>query len=166
MKYLNLVMMMLMMTSCYTSQKAKKDLFKIKDTHPEVLLKYIHENYPCITSKVDTFVSFDTSYEFIEIQCPEIQNSQVIDTCYLTNYVKSVKVVKKKVAVPEKTYTIYRFIRDSAEIGQCELLLKFATDDKNKLINKLDKKTTFIWLFLVLFLLSAIINILFITTKK
>ena len=110
--------------SCMTTEKAEKKLNKIYNKKPVAVADFARTKFPCITTSVDTL--FDTAYDFIEVQCPE-QAAGKIDTLYITKS-GSIKVLTKQkiVALPQKTVTITKYIKDSADIfiKQNEILCK------------------------------------------
>ena len=79
--------------------KALKGLKKANYKHPEVVAEFTRQLFPCINVRVDTLIKVDTSYEFIEIACPDVQND--IDTTIITKH-NPIKYITKRVAIPSK----------------------------------------------------------------
>ena len=154
MKYLILVLTTIMIWSCNPSKK----LDKLNAKHPELLAKFCRDTFPCVISKVDTITSFDTNY--ITIECP---GYEVKDTILIRKYLKGSAVLK----YVNKTNTIIKTIKDSAEIRACELELmdvnKKLIESKalnNKLQNKVSAKNRFISWLIIAVLCAIIGNIL------
>ena len=95
MKKLLMIVVTIMMSSCYSSNKADKQINKAYENYPETVAAFARDKFPCKETGVDTVIS--TEYDFIEIKCPDSsEQSQVIDTIYLTKPTKP------------KTYIIYK----------------------------------------------------------
>jgi hypothetical protein len=154
MKYLTLALITMAIWSCNPSQK----LDKINAKHPELLAKFCRDTFPCVLSKVDTFTSFDTNY--LTIECPDYKAK---DTILITKYLKGSAVLKYL----NKTNTIIKTIRDSAEIVYCNLELialnkKCAQyiEDNRILSNKVTTKNRWLMWLIIALLCSIIGNIL------
>jgi hypothetical protein len=153
---------MMLMSSCYTPNKALKDLKKANNKYPDIASNFLRLKYPCIFSK-DTIVINDTSYEFIEIQCPE---DTKIDTVSILN---NPKVDKSR---PYKIFKVYSPIKtkiikveDSSKIFNLSEELLQCLVDKKELSSKLDKKKRYSNYFLFGLILSVILNALLIYKK-
>jgi hypothetical protein len=145
------------MTAIWSCNPSKK-LDKLNKKHPLLLANFCKDTFPCVVSKVDTITSFDTNY--ITIECP---GYEVKDTILITNYLKGSAVLK----YVDKTNTIIKTIKDSAEIRACELELidvnKKLNESKalnNKLQNKVSAKNRFISWLIIAVLCAIIGNIL------
>jgi len=154
MKYLILALTTIAIWSCNPSKK----LDKLNAKHPELLAKFCRDTFPCVLSKVDTITSFDTNY--ITIECPGYEAK---DTLLITKYLKGSAVLKYL----DKTNTIIKTIKDSAEIRACELELKSVNKKLNeskelntKLQNKVTAKNRFITWLIIAVLCAIIGNIL------
>ena len=171
-KYLMIIQTILLTISlfgCYTTNKSQKALNKAYKRYPYEVATFTREKFPCIVTEADTVYQYDTSYDFIEVLCPE-QQDQANDTVYLTKNVKSVlqKTKYKTIALPEKTktITIVQKVEDSAKI------LIMATDNKNcadkvqKLSDKISLKNKWIISFLILLLISLFFNFLQFTGRS
>ena len=171
-KYLTIIQTILLTISlfgCYTPNKSQKALNKAYNHFPSELATFTRDKFPCIVTDADTVYQYDTSYDFIEVLCPD-QQDQGNDTTYLTKNVKSVlqKTKYKTIGLPEKTktITIVQKVEDSAKI------LIMATDNKNcadkvqKLTDKITSKNKWIISFLILFLISLIFNLLQFTGRS
>jgi hypothetical protein len=156
MKFLILALATITIWSCNPSKK----LDKLNAKHPELLAKFCKDTFPCVTSKVETFTSFDTNY--LTIECPDYKAK---DTILITKYLKGSAVLKYL----NKTNTIIKTIRDSAEIRSCELELITCNNKCNDLLqqnNKLQNKVTaknrwLMWLIIAL-LCSILCNVILI----
>jgi hypothetical protein len=150
--------------SCNPSAK----LDKLNAKHPELLAKFCRDTFPCVTSKVETFTSFDTNY--VRINCAEYNyDSAFVDTIWLTHSKTQLIKGDAVLEVLTKTNTIIKTIRDSAEIRSCELELISVNNKCNDLLqqnNKLQNKVTaknrwLMWLIIAL-LCSILCNVILI----
>jgi hypothetical protein len=156
MKYLILALTTITTLSCNPSKKFDK----LNKKHPELLANFCRDTFPCVISKVDTITNFDTNYVIIE--CPDYSAK---DTILITRD----KIIKGSAILKyvNKTNTIIKTIKDSAEIKSCELELK-AVNKKliesnalnNKLHNKVTAKNRWISWLIILVLCAIIGNIL------
>jgi len=162
MKYLILLLTTMAIWSCNPSKK----LDKLNAKHPELLAKFCRDTFPCVTSKVETFTSFDTN--FIKINCAEYDyDSAFVDTIWLTH--SKTQLIDKPVYIATigKTNTITKTIRDSAQIKSCELELiavnekcKELTSQNTKLQNKVTAKNRWITWLIIAFLCAIIGNLI------
>ena len=159
-----LMILTVLISSCYTPNKANKELKKAYKNYPEEVAQFTRDKFPCKETGVDTIVR--TEYDFIEIKCPDsLENGQVIDTIYLTKPTKPKTYIiykDKFVAIPSTTKIITKLVRDST----CEILLNKSVMDGRYSKEKCDRRGDYINWLLIAFCLSFIANILFITTKK
>jgi predicted nucleic acid-binding Zn ribbon protein len=155
---------MMAIWSCNPSKK----LDKLNAKHPELLAKFCRDTFPCVTSKIDTFTSFDTNY--VKINCAEYDyDSAFVDTVWLTHSKTQLIKGEAVLQVLTKTNTIIKTIRDSAEIRSCELELITCNNKCNDLLqqnNKLQNKVTaknrwLMWLIIAL-LCSILYNVILI----
>jgi len=157
-----LMILTVLISSCYTSNKANKDLNKAYENYPEAVATFARDKFPCKETGIDSIIR--TEYDFIEIKCPD-SSSQVIDTLYLTKPIKpkSYIIYKDKfVAIPSTTKIITKYIKDST----CEILLNKSVMDAKLSKEKCERRGDYINWLLVAFFLSFIVNVLFITTKR
>ena len=164
MKFLILALITTVIWSCNPSRK----LDKLNAKHPELLAKFCRDTFPCVTSKVETFTSFDTN--FIKINCAEYNyDSAFIDTIWLTH--SKTQLIDKPVyiATVGKTNTIIKTVRDSAEIVYCNLELialnkKCAQyiEDNRMLSNKVTTKNRWIMWLIIALLCSILCNVILI----
>jgi len=154
----------IMMSSCYTSNKANKDINKAYENYPETVAAFTRDKFPCKETDVDSVVK--TEYDFIEIKCPDqAEPVQVIDTLYLTKPArpKTYIVYKNKfVAIPTTTKIITKIVRDSS----CEILLKKSVETQQNYVRKNEKQADWIKWLLILLGISIISNILFAFNKR
>lgn len=155
---------MLMISGCYSSNKAKKDINKAYENYPEAVANFSHDKFPCKESSIDSIVK--TEYQYIEIKCPDqTEPVQVIDTLYLTkpSMPKTYIMYKDKfVAIPSTTKIITKVVRDSS----CEILLKKSVEGQQIYIGKNEKQANWIKWLLILLAISFIGNILFAFNKR
>ena len=158
MKYLILALTTITIWSCNPSRK----LDKLNAKHPQLLAKFCMDTFPCVTSKIDTVTRVE--YDFIEIQCPGINNVKN-DTIWLT---KNKTIKGPAVLVTQQQYkTITKVIKDSAAIRSCELELISCNNKCNdlleqnrKLQNKVTTKNRWIMWLIIAFLLTLIGNLI------
>jgi hypothetical protein len=137
-----------LLNSCYTPFKAQKDINKAYNHHPDVVAKFAQKEFPCIETSEN--IIHDTSYDFIEILCPN-DTTKVFDTVILTKIVKQKVNGTKIVKIPSETITIYRFIKDSAELKISEMRLQACSENGHKLQKNCDKNKEWIkWLLVII----------------
>jgi hypothetical protein len=155
------ILLIVLFASCYTPKNALQDVNKAHRKHPQVVARFCSNTFPCVTSRVDTLT--ETEVEYITLKCPD--DNYILDTIWITN----TKVVKGSAVIvnKNKTNTIIKTIRDSAEIVACELELialnnkcNQLTQDNILLKNKISVKNKWITWFLIAFLCAIIGNIL------
>jgi hypothetical protein len=160
MRYLLLIVLF---ASCYTSKDALRDVNKAQRKHPEVVARFCSDTFPCVTSRIDTLT--ETEVEYITLKCPD--DKYILDTIWLTNN----KVVKGSAVIvnKNKTNTIIKTIRDSAEIIACELeaialnnKCNQLTQDNQDLKDKVTAKNRWLMWLVIALLCSIIVNILLI----
>ena len=153
---------------CYTPKRANKALNKAYNKQPREVAAFTRDKFPCIETSIDTIYQFDTSYDFIEIECPD-QPVQVKDTIYLTKNGKT-KIVQtskdRTIALPQKTVTIIKKIEDSAKVAVLTIDNKDCAEKVQKLSNKITKRNYWILSLLVLLLISSFINFSQYTGKR
>jgi len=151
MRYFKLMIAAILLNSCYTANKAQKDIDKAYNHHPEVVAKFAQKEFPCIETSEK--IIHDTSYDFIEILCPN-DTTKVFDTVILTKFVKQKITGTKIVKIPSEIITIYRFIKDSAELKISELRLQQCSENGHELQKNCDKNKEWIkWLLVIIGLL-------------
>ena len=162
MKYLILLLTTITIWSCNPSKK----LDKLNAKHPELLAKFCRDTFPCVTSKVETFTSFDTNY--VRINCAEYDyDSAFVDTIWLTHSKTQLIEGDAVLQVLTKTNTITKTIRDSAQIKSYELELlelnkkcKELTSQNVKLQNKITAKNRWIMWLIIALLCSILCNVI------
>ena len=160
MKYLILLLTAVMILSCNPSKK----LDKLNAKHPELLAKFCKDTFPCVTSKIDTITMVE--YDFVEIQCPGYEDYH-IDTVWLNNNKTQIIDGPTVIVRQNKTNTIIKTIKDSAEIVYCNLELIEANkrcnqyiEDNRILKNKVTTKNRWIMWLIIAILCAIIGNIL------
>ena len=152
------ILLIILVSSCHTAKNALNKVKKADYYHPEVVAEYTRTKYPC--KLVDSIVKYDTSYDFVEIQCPDFVSSST-DTIYKivsSNIVKPkpIKVITTKIITKE----IVRDVIDSACYKEVEVYIQ-QNKDLSMTIN--DKNDWIKWLLIIL-CVSILIN--FIQSKK
>jgi len=149
-----------MILSCNPSKK----LDKLNAKHPELLAKFCKDTFPCVTSKIDTITMVE--YDFVEIQCPGYEDYH-IDTVWLNNNKTQIIDGPTVIVRQNKTNTIIKTIKDSAEIVYCNLELIEANkrcnqyiEDNRILKNKVTTKNRWIMWLIIAILCAIIGNIL------
>lgn len=162
--YLTIIMTLaiaLMISSCYTDKQAYQDMIRANDKYPQKVAEFTRAFYPCYDVR-DTTILHDTSYDFIEVQCPDVQLSK-IDTIWADKWrVKKVYGDKpmKFVSVPTITKVVNSYIRDSAEINLLEYRVERCTIDNIEYQRRLDKKGEWIKWLIILLAVSLLGNIM------
>lgn len=155
--------MSLILSSCYTEKKATKQLNKANDIHPAVVADFTRKHYPCIV-KGDTIFRTDTSYEFIEITCPEsVKNSDTV----IINNIKYVYKKGRTAYLPSPIVTKYVkiMVKDSAEVSLLEYRLNKCQEDKDNYFDKSESKGDWIKWLLIALGISALLNIILVIKK-
>jgi hypothetical protein len=147
-----------MIWSCNPSKK----LDKINAKHPELLAKFCKDTFPCVTSKIDTLI--ETEFQYVTVECPDYN---IKDTILITRD----KIIKGSAVLKyvNKTNTIIKTVRDSAEIVYCNLELialnkKCAQyiEDNRMLSNKVTAKNRWIMWLIIALLCSILCNVILI----
>lgn len=124
----------LILTGCYTPQKAQQQVDKANNKFPEIVAKLARDKYPCTDLlKPDTAVIWKDTVVYVD--CPDTSKAQEygpvrVDT---VNSVRTVvlpgKTIKVPVSIPVKTLYIDRWFEDSAK-------LKLASIERDKLLKE------------------------------
>lgn len=154
---------MISLASCYTQNKALKAVKKANFKHPEVVAEFTRQNYPCIDGRIDTLVKYDTSYEFIEIDCGDA--GPQVDTPIIMIQTKF-RYITKKVAIPSKTVYITKKVEDSAKISILTAQIANLKADNDKLSQTAAKRKIWLYSFLKALIVSILLNIFFIYRKN
>lgn len=149
-------------SGCYTEKKATNDIKKADEKHPKVVTDYLAKHYPCKSNVTE--VVHDTSYDFIEISCPDVpinNNSTGLDTVYIPIHgkPKTIEVIKNKIVrIPSETITITKLVKDSAEISSYKLKLADLQAKNEKLTATIAKREIWLkWALISLAILFLII---------
>ena len=156
-----LLFALVVLGSCYTPNKANKALNKANDKFPDVVAKFTRDKYPCITKSLDTTYKVDTTYEYVNVDCPDYTTPVIIrDT------IKSVTILPKtvtkqvRVAVPQRTQTINHYIEDSAKIKvMASENIKCSEDLKDK-TKQSTHRLKWIWWLVIALIISIFVNYL------
>lgn len=133
----------ILFTSCYTSDKAQKQVNKADSKYPEIVAKLARDKYPCTDLlKNDTAIVFKDSLVFVDIDCPDvIKSGTVIKTDTVNNVIT--KTIRVPVNVPVQTKYINRWYEDSAKLKLASVAINKAITANEKLQatnDKLNKK--------------------------
>lgn len=163
-RLLTILMPMALISSCYTPNKADRDLNKANEVYPEKVAAFAREKFPCKETGIDTVVR--TEYDFIEIKCPDLpEQTTTIDTIYLTKPARPKTYILYKdkfVGLPTTTKIVTKIIRDSS----CEILLRKCELSQQKYVGKNEKQAEWIKWLLIALGISVIGNILFAFSKR
>lgn len=160
-----MTLMLIWFCSCYTPNKAKKDIDKAYKHHPNEVAKFAADKYPCKDGIIQ--VVHDTSYDFIEIACPDGINDTIYkrDTVTITQKIKgkTIEVQKVKVLkIPSDKVIITKYVKDSAQLAVLYGKIKSLEDDKIKLSYQCEKRQESIkWLLIALAVCLLIITATF-----
>lgn len=157
-----MTMAMISLVSCYTQNKALKSLKKANYKHPEVVADFTRQNYPCIDGSIDTIIRYDTSYEFIEVNCNDAGDLPNIDT---NGVVTKFRYITKKVMIPSKTIYITKKVEDSAKISVLTAQIGELKAENDKLSQSATKRKIWLYSFLKALIVSVLLNIFFIYSK-
>lgn len=132
-----LVLLISVLTGCYTEQKATKQAVKAIDNYPLKMLPIFRGKYPCVDlNKADTvIVNTDTT---IWVYCPDtIPASQyfTLHDTLIREVQMPARVIKVPVTLPIKTITIVKEIEDLSRVVEMDIKL---TESQNK-IDQLQK---------------------------
>lgn len=157
-----MTMAMISLVSCYTQNKALKAVKKANFKHPEVVADFTRQNYPCIDGRIDTVVKYDTSYEFIEVNCNDAGDLPDMAT---NGVVTKFRYITKKVMIPSKTIYITKKIEDSAKISILTAQIADLKADNDKVSQTAAKRKTWLYSFLKALIVSVLLNAFFIYSK-
>ena len=155
------------LSSCFTSHKADKELKAIQDKYPEKVAEYARSKYPCVT--VDSSVQIITQDSVVYIDCPDY-NPPAQEYGRDTVVIKvpgETKVIRVPVHVPIQYITKTITIRDMADSFH---YAKLHAADLTK-IGNLEKynsrKKTWLWVLgSISLLLLLILGFIFLSITK
>lgn len=161
-KYLCLALA-LCLGSCskYNDQDALRQLMKAEALKPKLTADFVMQHFPC-TQKTDTLVQTHTDYKYIDVVCPPVDSSSLLDTIYLDKIkvVTKTNVVKRTIALPSKTITITKYFEDSAKIKSLTIANSQTQAELKKCGEKKDKSSSLnLWLIICL-CCSIILNLI------
>jgi len=158
------IAIILLLTGCMTSERAKRKLDKIEKDYPELVSEICAVEYPCIPRKADTVLR--TEYDFIEVECPDgqipVTSRDSTDTVYIIKY--NERRITKEVRIPCESKVITQYLEDTAKVA--ELSNRLAESDKayQKAKKKAEKATRFNWILAIL--LALLILVLYLRGRK
>lgn len=157
------LMLILCLGSCskYTPDEALKDLNKANDRQPKVTTDFVNDHFPCNT-KSDTIVQTKIDYKYIDVVCPPIDSSNLLDTIYLDKIkvVNKTSVIKRTIALPSKVITITKYFEDSAKIKSLSLANSQTKEEIKKCGDKKDKLSEWNKWLIICLACSVILNII------
>lgn len=131
MRYL---LILLLLQSCYTANKAIKQVDKANTHYPEVVAKIARDKYPCTDLlKPDTAVIWRDSVVIVD--CPDNRNDYFETVRTIRDTVN--RIIKVPVTVPVRIQTITKYFEDSAKLKLAALELSKFVKSNNDLTNKL-----------------------------
>lgn len=143
------LLMVLLLTACYGSRKANKQVGKALLYHPEIVAQIARNAFPCYNVNIDTI----TNDKLVYIDCPAALHDSVIIQGHDTIKLKFTKFVKVPYNLPQ--ITIYKSIEDSAKIKLLQDQVYRLTTNKNILTYKINNKNKVIkWLIIFIVTLS------------
>ncbi len=155
MKYLLII---LLLTGCYTQKKATEQVNKANDKYPAIVAKLARDKYPCKDLlKPDTTTIYQDSLVFVEIECPDVP-TEVIRVDTVNNVIT--RTVRVPVNMPVQIRTVTKWYEDSAQVYLLTKDLetaKFAntklTDENNSLSKKVARKSKENWIWRIIALI-------------
>lgn len=155
-------LLIMLFSSCYTSQKATQQVNKANDKFPEIVAKMARDKYPCTDLlKPDTSVIYQDSLVYID--CPDsITNGKdytdgkvIIKYDTINNVIT--RTVKVPVTVQSQTKYITKWFEDSSKLfilNQSNQVLQKNNDnlqsDKDKLTKKVANKNKELWIWRII----------------
>ena len=153
MRYYSLLIVLLL-SGCYSSKKAEKQVDKALLYHPEIVATIARNAFPCFNVKIDTI----TNDKLIYIDCPAAIHDSVIIKGRDTIKLNFTKFVKVPYSLPQ--ITIYKSIEDSAKIKLLQHQIYKLTTNENILTYKISNKNKVIK-YLIIFIVCLSIPFLF-----
>lgn len=161
---LQAVAVILLLTGCMTSEKAKRKLDKIEKDYPELVSEICAVEYPCIPRKADTILR--TEYDFIEVECPDgqlpITSRDSTDTVYIIKY--NERRVTKEIKIPCESKIITQYLEDTAKVAELSNRLAKSDEAYKVLKAKAQKSKRFNWILAAV--LALLILVLYLRRKK
>jgi hypothetical protein len=149
------LLIVLLLSACYNSKKAEKQVGKALYYHPEIVAKIARNAFPCYNVKIDTI----TKEKMIMVDCPEsdstiiyVRENAIHDTIHLTRNVK--------VPVKVQDIMLYTYYEDSAKIKLLQNQIYKLTTNENILTYKISNKNKVIK-YLIIFIVCLSIPFLF-----
>jgi len=143
------LLIVLLLSACYGSKKAEKQVGKALLYHPEIVATIARNAFPCYNVKIDTI----TNDKLIYIDCPAAIHDSVIIQGRDTIKLNFTKFVKVPYSLPQ--ITIYKSIEDSAKIKLLQDQVYRLTTNENILTYKISNKNKIIkWLIIFIVCLS------------
>jgi hypothetical protein len=152
MRYYSLLIVLLL-SACYSSKKAEKQVGKALLYYPEVVAKIARNAFPCKSGKIDTI----TKEKMLMVDCPESDSIIVYVNDFGYKTIHDTIRIKKTVKVPVKVQDImmYTYIEDSAKIKILQDQIYRLTNNENILTYRLTHKNRVIkWLIIISISLS------------
>jgi len=158
MKLIKYLLPIVLLSSCYTAQKATQQVNKADAKYPEIVAKLARDKYPCTDLlKPDTATIYRDSLVFID--CPEVvPNDYTIgktDTIRINGVIY--RTVKIPVNMPVKTVYVTKWYEDSAKLKLSAIDLQTQIKQVQKLqgendtlAGKLKTRTKLMWLFVII----------------
>lgn len=156
MKATLLILIIVCLSSCYTSQKAEQQVYKANDKYPEVVAKLARDKYPCTDLlKPDTTTIYQDSIVYID--CPETPPNtfEVVRIDTVNNVIT--RTVRVPVHMPVQIRTVTNWYEDSSKLFLSTQALNKATvantklsDNNDKLSKKVARKSKENWIWRII----------------
>jgi len=156
--------LILALAGCYTAEKAERKMAKAYRKQPKAVADFTRGKFPCIIGK-DTILRVDTTYDFIEILCPDnpIDGDTIyVDVAgpvqYLAGPIKYMPGKTQYVKTPTITKTVTKYVKDSAEIYLLSQNIKDCQAEQIKAENQAKNRLYWVWWLFVALTVSLIFN--------
>jgi hypothetical protein len=171
MKKLIISALIFALAGCYTAEKAERKMIKAYRKQPKTVAEFTRAKFPCIIGK-DTILRVDTTYEFVEILCPDnpIDGDTILidvpgPVQYLPGPIKYMPGKLQYVKTPTITKTVTKYVKDSAEIYILTQTAKECQAEQIKAQNKATNRMYWIWWLFMALTVSLLFNFVKFTRK-
>lgn len=132
------------LSSCYSANKAIKQVDKALAKYPFIVAKIAQDSFPCNTIRIDTLISvYDTT---VLVDCPDLPNYDLsrIDTFLLTKKVL-VRLPVKTVFVTKIVESTARLVLINVQLDSAHNLIRELQKDEKQLTIEAKRKNKLIW---------------------
>ena len=152
------------LAGCYTAEKAERKMAKAYRKQPKTVAEFTRGKFPCVVGK-DTILRVDTTYDFVEILCPDnpIDGDTILidvpgPVQYLPGPIKYLPGKLQYVKTPTITKTVTKYVKDSAEIYLLTQTAKECQASQLKAENRAKNRMYWIWWLFVALTVSLLFN--------